>query len=180
MLRGLLAERFRLKIRREEEEIPVYALTVAKGGFKLKPMEAGACREVDTSKGISMAEMRAPGQKPLCVNHVGLNGPNFTMDAAGSTMHRFALGLGGMILGRPVVDKTGISGEYMFHLEFSRDEASRGTLPLPPDYPGANADVPAAPSIFAEVERTMGLKLVAEKGPRGYLVIDSVERPTEN
>jgi uncharacterized protein (TIGR03435 family) len=180
MLRGLLAERFRLKIRREEEEIPVYALTAAKGGFKLKPMEAGACREVDTSKGISMAEMRAPGQKPLCVNHVGLNGPNFTLDAAGSTMHRFALGLGGMILGRPVLDKAGISGEYMFHLEFSRDEASRGTLPLPPDYPGANADVPAAPSVFAEVERTMGLKLVAEKGPRGYLVIDSVERPTEN
>jgi uncharacterized protein (TIGR03435 family) len=179
MLRGLLAERFRLKIHREVEEIPMYALTVAKGGFKLKPMEAGACREIDTTKGLSMEEMRAPGQKPLCVNHVGLNGPNLTLDAAGSTMHRFALGLGGMILGRPVVDKTGISGEYVFHLEFLRDDTTDRLHP-PPDYPGADADVPAAPSIFAEVEKKMGLKLTADKGPRGYLVIDSVERPSEN
>jgi uncharacterized protein (TIGR03435 family) len=179
MLRALLTERFQLKIRTEQEEIPVYALTEAKGGFKLKPMEPGACRNIDTSKGISMEEMRAPG-KPLCVNHVGLHGPNFTMDATGSDMHRFSLALGGMLLGRPVIDKTGVTGEFSFHLEFARDEATLQGLRPPPDYPSASDDVPLAPSIFAEVERTMGLKLVAEKGPRGYLVIDRVERPTEN
>jgi uncharacterized protein (TIGR03435 family) len=117
-------------------------MTVAKGGFKLKPIEDGSCRVPDPTKGISMEEMNAPGQKPLCVNHVGLHGPNWTMDATGSTMNRFALGLGGMILGRPVTDKTGIAGEFTFHLEFARDEGARGPFGdrLPP---GAEADVPA-------------------------------------
>jgi uncharacterized protein (TIGR03435 family) len=180
MLRALLEERFRLKIHQDQEEIQMYALTIAKGGFKLKPMEPGGCRALDESRGVSMEEMNAPGQKPLCVNHVGLHGPNFTMDAAGSTMHRFALALGGMLMGRPVLDKTGISGEYSFHLEFLRDDATLNGLRPRPDDPDTAADVPAAPSIFAEVERTMGLKLVADKGPRGYLVIDHVERPSEN
>jgi uncharacterized protein (TIGR03435 family) len=180
MLRALLEERFHMKIHGEEEEVSVYALTVAKAGFKLKPVEKGACRDIDTTKGISMEEMNDSHQKPPCVNHVGIHGPNFRLDAAGSTMHRFAMGLGGMILGRPVVDKTGISGEYSFHLEFARDDATAEGLRPAPNDPDAAVDDPAAPSVFAELERTMGLKLAADKGPRGYLVIDSVERPLEN
>jgi uncharacterized protein (TIGR03435 family) len=180
MFRQLLAERFRLQLRRAEEEVPIYAMTVAKSGFKLKPIEQGECRVLDPSQGLSMDDLNKPGQIPPCVNHVGIHGPNWTMDAAGSTMGRLAQGLGGMILGRPVVDKTGIAGEFSFHLEFARDELSPGPLPRDKPAPGAEADAPPGPTLFAELERKLGVRLVNEKGPKGYLIIDRVERPAAN
>jgi len=176
MLQALLTDRFQLQVHRETEEIPVYALTVARAGFKLKPMEPGACVPPSLTPGAGRA---APANgKPPCVNHVGSEGGNWTMDAAGTTMERFARALGDMILGRPVIDKTGIAGEFLFHLVFARDQTAPGALPL--DAPGPDASDPSGPSVFTELEQKLGLKLAPDKGPRGYVVIDRIERPGGN
>jgi uncharacterized protein (TIGR03435 family) len=69
--------------------------------------------------------------------------------------------------GHPVIDKTGITEKFDFHLEFAPDDAE------PSDEPDA------APSIFSALGQ-LGLKLDPAKGPRDFLVIDRVERPSEN
>jgi uncharacterized protein (TIGR03435 family) len=86
-------------------------------------------------------------------------------------------------LGRPVIDKTGIRGFYDFKLVFSR-EAIPNNSPAPPapaadGGPGLNASDPR-PSIFTALQEEFGLKVESSKGPVEVLVIDSVQKPTEN
>jgi uncharacterized protein (TIGR03435 family) len=178
MLQALLEGRFHLKIRREIEEIPTYSLTVAKSGFKLQPMEGGGCTPVDPTKGPGRRP--APGEKPLCTLGVGTNGPNITLDAGGATLSQVSATLSGN-LDRPVIDKTEITGSFNIHLEFARDENTPDRRP-PGFRPRAaeQSDLPSAPSIFTVIEQQLGLKLVPDKGPRGYIAIDSIERPSEN
>jgi uncharacterized protein (TIGR03435 family) len=81
------------------------------------------------------------------------------------------------VLGRPVVDQTGIVGRFDFTLEWRPDEFQFGgraaDMPKPP-----NAD--ALPDLFAAFEQQLGLKLDAIKAPANVFVIDSAERPSEN
>jgi uncharacterized protein (TIGR03435 family) len=81
-------------------------------------------------------------------------------------------------LDRPVIDKTGITGLFDFHLEFAPLEAIPN---IPPDADPStlSASGPAGQSIFTAVQR-LGLRLELAKGPRDYFVIDSVERPSGN
>jgi uncharacterized protein (TIGR03435 family) len=79
------------------------------------------------------------------------------------------------ILDRPVLDKTGFTGEFDLDLSFTRDGALMG---LPPGY-GGPAD-PNLPNIFAALEEQLGLKLAPAKGKVEVLVIDHAERPTTN
>jgi uncharacterized protein (TIGR03435 family) len=176
MLRGLLQDRFHLHLSHDQEDIAMYTLTVAKGGFKPKPIEPGACREPVAGRGMTIDEMKDPTQKPMCANHVGIHGPNWTMEAGGTTMPQFANALGGMIMDRPVADRTGIAGQYVLHLEFSRDQSAPGRFPESAD----NGDTPLGPTVFAELERKLGLKLTAGRGPRAYLTVEGIERPAEN
>ena len=90
------------------------------------------------------------------------------LDGVGATMGELApwLSTGG----RPVIDKTGIEGRFDFHREYLR-----GGGPPPDDPDPAHA----APSIFTAVG-DLGLRLESAKGPVEFLVIDRVERPTEN
>jgi uncharacterized protein (TIGR03435 family) len=83
-----------------------------------------------------------------------------------------------IVMGRPVIDKTGINGMFDFHLRFSLDEATVG-MPIRGGEPDATSDI-AAPSIFTAVQEQLGLKLEQAKGPGEFLVIDGVERPSEN
>jgi uncharacterized protein (TIGR03435 family) len=76
-------------------------------------------------------------------------------------------------LGRPVVDRTGLTGRYDFDLQFSPDESLFGGVLKAPD-------VPTKPDLFAAVQQQLGLKLEATRGPVDTLVIDRVERPSEN
>ena len=90
--------------------------------------------------------------------------------------------LGALILHRPVIDKTGIGGLFTFHVEFGADENTvmpqrLGTQPAPKT---ESSDLPSGPSIFTVFEKQLGLKLVAAKGPEGFLVIDHVERPSKD
>jgi uncharacterized protein (TIGR03435 family) len=128
---------------------------------------------------MTVEELNDRNQKPACGHRIASHGPNWTVDGTGVSMKQVTQWLGGAILDRPVLDKTGIAGLYSYHLEFARDESAPGRLPEGVG-PKADPDIPAGPSLYAELEKKMGLRLVADKGPRGYLVIDGVERPTEN
>jgi len=176
MLQALLEDRFKLKMHRETREVPVYALTIAKGGPKLQTFREGSCIPLNYA---NMPYAPDPSQKN-CNGMIRLfPPPNLTLDAQGANLEVIAF-LIGLTLDRPVVDKTGLTGSYDLHMEFGRDQT---TLPLPPPPPGVVPTEPlepSGPSIFTAIQEQLGLKLEPTKGPREFLVIDHVERPSEN
>jgi bla regulator protein blaR1 len=172
MLRSMLEDRFHLKIHRETEEVPMYALTVAKGGFRLKPMKDGECDPDRT------APFDLNAAKPPCSSLTsGGNGPNAVWRFTGFEVRSVAARLS-RTLDRHVIDRTGISGLYIIRLEFHPDESTPGIKwPAERD---ADTSAPPAASVFTALEQQLGLKLEPTRAPRGYLVIDHVERPTPN
>jgi uncharacterized protein (TIGR03435 family) len=179
MLQTALEDRFHLKTHRDTEEAPMYSLTVARGGLKLKPMEAGGCIPRDLGKGVNTNEMFPPGKTPLCISWTHTNGPDWAIDGAGQTLRQLAGALSNT-LGTHVFDKTGVSDLFGFHLQFAHDDVTPGNFPpqmIPRLFPAS--DVPAGPSIFAALDQ-IGLKLEQVKGPRGIVVVDHIERPSEN
>jgi uncharacterized protein (TIGR03435 family) len=170
MLQALLEDRFKLKIRRETREVPVYALTVAKSGFKLQPVKEGACFLRDYTKDGVEGVSDATGRR-LCTVMVTPRGISGQMD-----LDRLSKTLGAG-LDRPVIDRTGITGMFEIRLEFVRDQTTAGFLPAVPLPPSDNAD---AASIFVAIQEQLGLKLESVKGSGQFLVVDSVEKPSEN
>jgi len=171
MLQALLEDRFKLKIHRETREVPVYALTVAKGGPKLHAFKEGSCLAQTVPP-----TPPEPGQRLCGGPKIGGKGTTPTtaiLEYNGVSLDELkALG---EFLGRPVINKTGIAGLFDFHLEFVLDESTPGvrlSFPASDDDPG--------PSIFTAIQEQLGLKLDSAKGPGEFLVIDSVERPSEN
>jgi uncharacterized protein (TIGR03435 family) len=160
MLRNLLVDRFQLTFHREQREFSIYTLSVAKTGAKLKE----SAPSPDAS----------PAGPPPLIFHVlpqglQLPGRNASMAELASVFQRAALD-------RPVIDKTGLSGRYDFDLEFTPDDSQ---------FDGAFAKMPGyedrvKPSLFAAVQEQLGLKLEATRGPVDVLVIDRVERPSDN
>jgi uncharacterized protein (TIGR03435 family) len=176
MLQALLEQRFKLMLHRETKEVPIYALTVAKSGAKLKRSQEGGCVPVDLN---ALPPPPAPGQ-PLpnfCGRPTpGMNGKNVTMEASGMTMQELAEGLLSRVTERKVIDRTGLTGMFDMHLEFTPDD----TTPLG----AAAAPIPSAGSdrlsIFTALEEQLGLKLESQKGPVDVLVIDHIEEPSPN
>lgn len=158
MLQAVLEERFHLKLHHETREIPVYALTTGKAGLKLRAAEGPTCTP-------------APG-KP-CRSGVQLQGRNLVLDLRG-TMAQFADTLS-VSLDRPVVDQTGLTATFDFHLEFAIDQTT-------PQFQGLidPANPSGGVSIFTAIQEQLGLKLDPARGPGDFLVIDHVERPSEN
>jgi uncharacterized protein (TIGR03435 family) len=158
MLRRLIVERYKLTFHREQKELSIYALTVAKGGSKLK---------VST-----ISPDASPEGPPPLVFVVSL--PTLHMPARYATMGEFASVLQRAALDRPVVDQTGLTGRYDFDLDFAADETLfDGALGKAPDDVGK-------PGLFAAVQEQLGLKIEPTKGPVETLVIDTVERPSGN
>jgi uncharacterized protein (TIGR03435 family) len=175
MLRAVLAERFHLAIHSEVEQVPMYALTVAKGGLKIQPLQEGDCRPLEPGKGLTLLK---PGEKPICgANISAVNGPNRMWKEIGVSMKTFAGFALSNTLDRHVIDKTGVAGLFSFNLEYRPDETTPDRFRQAVDDTSA---IPPGPSIFTALEQQLGLKLVPDKGPRGYFVIDHVERPSEN
>jgi bla regulator protein blaR1 len=174
MLQALLEDRFKLKIHRASREIPAYSLTVAKSGSKLLPFKEGGCVAVDFTK--SPIPPPAPGKANCNAIVGGRSGPNTKLEAQAITLDYFSKLLG-LVLDRPVIDKTGVSGKFDFHLSFLVDETTPGAFR--PEF-GQPSDAPPAASIFTVLQEQLGLKLEPTKGAREFLVIDHVERPTEN
>jgi uncharacterized protein (TIGR03435 family) len=186
MLQALLEDRFRLKLHREAREIPVYDLIVAKGGFKLQPLKAGSCTPFDPFKssepGITPADLIA-GLAKTCgsITSRRPEGPGdpATVEFHGMSMDEIAQHLS-RPLDRPVVNKTGIAGMFDVHLEFAPDQATPGFLAAGAPAAAIADDPPGGPSIFTAIQAQIGLKLEPAKGPGQYIVVDSVERPSEN
>lgn len=172
MMRSILEDRFKLRIHRETRQGPVYELALGKGSPKLKPLQDGSCTPVLVGRPLPPL----PSGQHLCRNMVS---PLGSVDFEGGTLSMFA-GLLGLILDRPVIDKTGITNYFEIHLKFSPDD-SAPSRPSTTD-PGAPAAVrePDAPGIFQAIQEQLGLRLVPAKGPVNVLVIDHIERPSEN
>lgn len=172
MLQALLEDRFELKIRRESREVPVYALTVARGGHKLPRSQEGNCVPFDFTK-FPPEPVVSPGQR-YCRSLGSMKGPNVTVEAEATRLDEFCkFFLRG--LDRPVIDRTGLAGRFNFHLVYAPENASSE-----PGDPGTASDDPPGPSIFTAVQQQLGLKLEATRGPAEFLVIDHVARPSEN
>ena len=162
MLRTLLEERFQLKLHREKEEVPMYNLTVARSGFKLKPMKEGDCEPDDGSP------VDPNAAKPRCGNLHMMNVDGVTRwTFGGFTITSLTHSLSRRLKVH-VIDRTNIPGSYIIRLEFQHERLA-GTAPLP-----------QVPSVFTALEEELGLKLEKTTGPREYLVIDHIQRPTPN
>jgi uncharacterized protein (TIGR03435 family) len=183
MMRDLLERRFQLKAHIETEQVPAFNLTVAKGGLKIKPVDADACTPPPPItpgvpmmlRPVSFADVRR-GQKPTCGVSIQRNGPNFVVVGGAAQIGR--LGLGGVLGQVQIFDKTGITDRFNYLLEFVIDENVR-PLVLPPQ-DGDSSDVPRGQTVFAAVEDQLGLKLEPARAPREFIVIDRVERPSPN
>ena len=165
MMQTLLEDRFRLKIHRETRQAPVYELTLGKDSAKLKPLQEGSC--IPAVIGRPLPEL--PAGQHICRNMVNTRG---SVSMEGGTLSMLAALLG-MLLDRPVIDKTGITSYFEMNLVYSPDDPA-AARPVTAD-PGA-----PAPGIFQAIQEQLGLKLVPARGPKDVLVIDHIERPSGN
>jgi len=180
MMRAMLAERIKLVAHVEKREQPAYDLVLARSDGRLGPGIKPS--EVDcVAKAAADAAARAAGQAPPPRTFPDLNAPqppcsglNVTRGMEGDTtmenLARLLRGVGGA--GRPVVDKTGLKGSYRIKAEFDRAAGQNGPDIAPS--PGR------PPTVFTALPEQLGLKLVPSKAEREVLVIDRLERPTEN
>jgi uncharacterized protein (TIGR03435 family) len=188
MMQRLLETRFELKMHRDSKEFPVYALTVAKGGLKLKesPLDA----EGEGSGGPGAVNVSASGGRAGVSVNLG-RGASFTFannrfEAKKVTMLALADSLA-RYMDRPVVDMTGLTSTYDLALELSPEDARAMTIrsalaagvALPPEAMRALEGVSDA-SLFSGMQ-ALGLRLEARKAPLPVLVVDHVLRtPTDN
>jgi uncharacterized protein (TIGR03435 family) len=186
MIRALLADRFKLVVHNEEKEMPIYALILARSDGKLGPQLKAS--DVDCAAIIAAARARGgrgpmgpppdPGRggpPPQCGVRIGPG----NMAVGGSPMTQVASSLS-IFAGRIVVDKTGLSGAYDFTLTWTPDQMPQRPPGAPePLVNGVPID-PNGPSLFTAVQEQLGLKLDSQRGAVAVLVIDRVERPTEN
>ena len=140
LLLPLLVSRFGLQFHRETHEASEYQLEIAKNGFQLQP---------DTRDGKSHMSENSDGAS------IVMNATKLPLSGLAASLARY--------LGRPVLDKTGIAGDYDFDLKWSPDQAMDS----------------ANPSIFAALQQ-IGLRLVSTKGPVEMISVDRVEKPSEN
>jgi uncharacterized protein (TIGR03435 family) len=168
--RTLLADRFKLVVRRETRELDIYALSMARPGGK--PGKALKPASGDCSPEAFAARRGGPppaGPPPVC----GIQSMMGRIRFGGYPLSLFASNISGQV-GRFVVDRTGLTGNWDFELVFTPE--GRGTAPS-----GVDVPVPidaAAPSLFTAVQEQLGLKFEPTKGPVEVLVIDSVQQPT--
>jgi uncharacterized protein (TIGR03435 family) len=160
MLQALLEERFKLKTHWETKEGDVYHLVVAKGGLKL-----GA----EGSMPLSADERKGFGDRPVPALYQKNDGAGFDFIAHGCSMGQWVEMLAGQF-GRPVSDETGLTGKYDFVLKYK----GRWDQDRKPDDPDTT------PPMDQALQQELGLKVEAAKGPVKMLVIDHVEKPSEN
>jgi uncharacterized protein (TIGR03435 family) len=155
MMQNLLKDRFALRVHTETHEARVYVLLPAKTGLKLPDAKPQPC--------LHGLKPRAADPQIGCAG-MGVTAESITNEKV--SMEWFATVLAG-VLGRPVLDRTGFAGSFKVNLEFA---------PIAPGGDTGNTK----PSIFTALEEQLGLRLESQKGPEEVLVIDHVERPSEN
>jgi uncharacterized protein (TIGR03435 family) len=176
MEQSLLANRFQLVMHRETKEHPIYALVLEKKdgklGARLTQSKEGNCKPRDPSVPIPRPEAGKPPALPCGM----LAGNPRSLRAAAVPLAELAKRLSG-VLGRTVIDQTGLTGDFDFILEWTPDESQFLQLP-----PGAPKPPPEADpvSIFTAIQEQLGLRLESRKGPVETFVIDRAEKPSEN
>ncbi len=175
IMQTLLEDRFKLKTHHETREVPVYELTVAKGGLKVELAKDEKCKPSD----LDFVRI-APSATHYCGLLMRSNNPSVPAALDGATM----TDLGNMLsslLDRDVIDKTGIAGIFDFRLELSQCDQFPVTCTSRSSDPGAtpSASDPQGASIFQSLQK-LGLKLESAKAPSEFLVIDHVEKPSGN
>ena len=184
MIQNLLVERFQFKEHRELREMPIYELSVAKGGPKLKPAAADAARQEWVTSMPSEGRDGFPELPPNVAGMASDDGRARLQDPD-TDIAQFAKSLARQ-LGKPVIDSTGLKGRYNISVYWAQDRTSAG-----PDAVATNAEAAApdiadtgsalGPSLFRALRQQLGLRLDAKRGPASVLVVDSVSRvPTGN
>jgi len=180
MMQSLLAERFKLVVHEESREVPLFALVPSKPGKpgpKLRPHSEGPPCDSSGPPAPPPATSDREIFPPSCDVQMLTRMPN-GMQRAGSRNTTLALIAASLPtlgrLGRPVVDQTGLSGNFDFVLEWTPEP---GGPALPNATPPAD---PPGPTFLEALREQLGLKLEPSKGPIEMLVIDHVERPSEN
>ena len=157
MIQKLLADRFQLKFHFEKRDLPVYAIRIAKTGAKI-------IKSQDDPKGFPGWNF---GRTPSGHDHTFRNAPLSQVTAVLQNS-----------MDKPVVDQSGLSERYDFTLTFTPDPAQAALLGVPPAPAADNPD--AAPDLFTAFQQQLGLKLESTKAPVDVMVIDKVEKPSEN
>jgi len=156
MLQSLLADRFKLTFRRETRELPAYVITVAPGGPK------NLTRNTTNPDGLPGMIFRGLGNLPV----------------SNATFAEFAGVMQTAVLDRPVVDRTGLPGKYDFTLNWTADDSQFAQMGVRVPPPSGAPDAP--PGLFTAIQEQLGLRLESTNAPVGALIIERVEKPSEN
>jgi uncharacterized protein (TIGR03435 family) len=201
MLQSLLADRFKLVYHLEKKDQDIYALVVGKDGPKLQRSADDPAPSADApaNQNNRPDPLAISGNAQSGITIRGGNGaqpggafkmnvsPDGTMrmEAEKMTMEQLANALP-QLVGKPVIDQTGLAGTYRMTIELSRDDlmqAARAAglnVPALPGPGGGPADPGGSPTVFRSVEN-MGLKLEPKKAPVEYMVIERLEKtPSED
>jgi uncharacterized protein (TIGR03435 family) len=192
MLKTLLADRFKLKVHTETREVPIYALVLARSDGRLGPKLKASTDNCPDFKVQQQQQLEAiakgglaglastmpkPGEtRPCAIVPLPPTPGSIGMKASGQALSTLTLMLT-QLAGRPVVDKTGLTGLYDFELTIDMQTLVRLSsemgvnVPLPPG-------LPEGPSLMTMLQEDLGLKLDSQRGPGEVLVIDSAELPT--
>jgi uncharacterized protein (TIGR03435 family) len=193
MLKNLLIDRFKIAVHTESRDLPVYALTLGKGGMKMKeyapgPGDAAPDAPADAAPKAALNVNAQGSEKGVYIDYGGgsslsfvpekFEGHKVSFDRVADALSRF--------MDRPVVNMTGLTGLYDFSLAFSREDyqlmlirsAIAAGVKLPPQ---ALSLAQGQPDSFYEGLASLGLKLESKKAPQEMLIVDHAEKmPAEN
>ncbi len=181
MLQALLADRFKMTARRANREQSVYALVVAKGGLKIKAQDPVPAPE--PAPGAESTTVGLPGSELRITQTAkggSLSGKGFTMtrDQNGAHIEMSQMGiLAGFLpefVGRPVVDKTNLTGNYAIRIDFSMDQMMQARQ-------SAASDPESGAALFLDAVEKLGPRLESQKAQIETVVVEHIERtPGEN
>jgi uncharacterized protein (TIGR03435 family) len=152
MLRSLLADRFHLALHQESREIQGYALSVDKSGSKLRPFKEGNC---DSTRGFNPLWLSLPREQWPCGTAKLVNrGTMTSLEGVNIDLAQFANLVAAALDRKPVIDETGLTGKFDFHLEFADDRTASRALTGNDEARGAPAEAldPSCPYIFTVIQ----------------------------
>ena len=164
MIKNLLADRFKLVLRREAKEMPVHVITIAKGGPKLKE----SADDPAPPARLGAVVMVATGTRRIVAS-------GKTIDDLAAQLSEANTHLG------VVLDKTGLTKKYDFTLEFALSDEEIASLQNNPNLRTHPPDLPQSPELKKAMEEQLGLTVEAAKAPIEIFTVESVSKtPTEN
>jgi len=175
MLRTLLADRFKMSAHKETRQQPVYALVRAQTDGPPSPRLHASTFDC-AALGAAIRRSQGPATLPVTpdgATECSISTPPGRLNMGTQPMRQYAAILSDLV-GRPVMDRTGLAGNFSAVVTYTPDNGLRA---IGADQPAID---PNAPSIFTALQEQLGLKLESTRGPVEVLVIDHIERPSED